>query len=142
MTGGLHDTYVAALQHGLADVPETATLVGVVRRPTPWFHAAVDENRPALAPPPALLDEVEQRRERLAMRGLCAEEAHNAAWEGVDFGSRYREHLRSDEEARATLSDLRERLAGGESLALVCFENTAKKRCHRTALRELLVEST
>ena len=37
MVGTLTDTYVAALQHDLADVPADATPVGVVRKPTPWF---------------------------------------------------------------------------------------------------------
>ncbi|MFB6137904.1 MAG: DUF488 family protein [Halobacteriaceae archaeon] len=136
--GTLHDTYVAALQHDLADLPDDVTLVGVVRRPTPWFHGAVDENVRAVAPPESLLADVEDRRESLAMRGLCDEEAHNAAWDAVDFDERYRTHLREDAEARAAVADLRERLAAGESLALVCFENTAQKRCHRTALRDVL----
>lgn len=39
----LQDTYVAALQHGLVDLAEEATLVGVVRRPTGWFRSAVDK---------------------------------------------------------------------------------------------------
>lgn len=140
-TRRLHDTYVAALQHDLADLPAGATLVGVVRRPTGWFHASVDENHPAVAPPAALLDSFEDRKEAFAMRGLCAEEAHNAAWDTVDFAARYRRHLRTDPSARETVADLCERLWSGESLALVCFENTDTKRCHRTILREHLLDT-
>lgn len=138
MTGRLADTYVAALQHDLAEIPEGAALVGVVRRPTPWFHAAVDENVPALAPPADLLDAFGDRREALEMRGVCEEEAHNAAWGDLDFEERYREFLESDSDARDAVVALRERLDSGEDLALVCFENTAKKRCHRTILREVV----
>ena len=134
----LHDTYVAALQHDLVDLPAGTRLVGVVRRPTRWFSGAVDENRPALSPPEPLLDEVKRAQEDLKMAGLCDEEAHNAAWDEVDFAERYRVHLADDGDARAALDDLRSSLADGEDVALVCYENTAKKRCHRTILREEL----
>lgn len=139
MTGTLSHTYVAALRHGLASVPEGATLVGVARRPTGWFSAAVDENHPELGPPADLLDRVHDRREDLQLAGLCEEGAHNAAFEEVDFEGRYREHLESAA-ADAAVRNLLERLRGGEDLALVCFENTAKKRCHRTILLDHLAE--
>ncbi|WP_081661367.1 DUF488 family protein, N3 subclade [Halopiger djelfimassiliensis] len=138
--GTLADTYVAALQHDLADVPDAATLVGVVRKPAPWFHAAVDENRPELGPPADLLESMRDREEDMKLQGLCEEGAHNAAWEQVGFGAAYREHLETAPEARAALEELTARLESGESIALVCFENTAQKRCHRTILRERLAD--
>lgn len=134
-TAPLGDTYVAALQHGLVEPSTETTLVGVVRRPTGWFHAAVDENRPALGPPPALLTEVQRRREDLKLQGVCDEGAHNAAWEDVRFEERYRDHLTTDPDARAAVDELVDRLRAGEPLLLVCFENTETKRCHRTLLR-------
>ncbi|ELY95196.1 hypothetical protein C483_02491 [Natrialba hulunbeirensis JCM 10989] len=136
--GTLTDTYVAALQHDLADVSPETTLVGVVRSPTSWFHAAVDENIPELAPPADLLDAVRTAEDDLKMRGICDEEAHNAAWEQVGFGDAYREHLQTADDAERALESLADRLASGESLALVCYENTEKKRCHRTILRDVL----
>lgn len=135
--GTLSDTYLAAIQHGLAELPEPTTLVGVVRKPTRWFSGAVDENIPALGPPADLLSETKTRHEDLKMQGFCDEEAHNAAWDACDFETRYREYLTS-EEATEALDDFRSRLESGEHLTLVCFENTAKKRCHRTILREQL----
>ncbi|QLG27532.1 DUF488 family protein [Halorarum halophilum] len=138
MNVALHDTYVAALQHDLVDLPAGTRLVGVVRRPTRWFAGAVDENRPALGPPEDLLDDVKQAEEDLKIAGLCDEEAHNAAWDQVDFADRYREHLGSAPAAAEAVDDLRTALNGGEDVALVCYENTAKKRCHRTILREEL----
>ncbi|WP_224447046.1 DUF488 family protein [Haloprofundus salilacus] len=138
-TGSLHDTYVAALQHGLVELPESVRLVGVVRRPTRWFHGSVNENRPSLGPPESLLDEFGRERDDLKMAGLCDEGAHNAAWENVGFESRYREYLES-KEPQAALETLSERLRAGEDVALVCFENTEKKRCHRTVLRDALSE--
>ncbi|WP_306059705.1 DUF488 domain-containing protein [Natronococcus wangiae] len=137
-TGTLTDTYVAALQHDLADVPAEATLVGVVRSPTPWFHAAVDENVPELGPPADVLESIKELEEDFKMQGLCEEGAHNAAWDEAGFGERYRDYLESSAEARSALEDLERRLEAGESLALVCYENTEKKRCHRTILRERL----
>jgi len=81
MTGVLFDTCVAALQHDLVDLPDGTRRVGVVRRPTPWFRGSVDENRPALGPPTALLDEFQERAESFKPDGMCEEGAHNAAWE-------------------------------------------------------------
>ncbi|PCR90450.1 DUF488 family protein, N3 subclade [Natrinema ejinorense] len=138
--GTLADTYVAAIQHDLVELPADATRVGVVRQPTSWFHAAVDENRPALGPPTELLESMRDREEDMKMQGLCEEGAHNAAWDQVGFGETYREYLETDD-AQAALAALEDRLASGESLALVCYENTEKKRCHRTILREWLEEN-
>lgn len=136
MTGIVDETYVAALRHDLFD-PGGATLVGVVRRPTGWFRAAVDENRPTLGPPAALLDETKERTETLKQQGLCDEGAHNASWEAVEFERRYHEHLEADSEAGDALADLLGRVHDGEDLALVCFEGDGK-RCHRHTLVERL----
>ncbi|WP_324757717.1 DUF488 family protein, N3 subclade [Haloarcula sp. GH36] len=137
MDGRVGDTYVAALQHGLADRSGDETLVGVVREPTGWFHAAVDENVPELGPPADLLAETKQVTEEFKRRGMCDEGAHNAAWEETDFADRYRTHLASDDAARAALAGLRDRVDDGEPVVLVCFEGESK-RCHRTILRERL----
>jgi len=135
--GSVLDTYVAALQHDLVDVGD-ATRVGVVRRPTRWFSGSVDENVPALAPPEDLLSETKERQGDFEMAGVCEREAHNEAWLESNFETRYREHIDADDEALTALESLAERVRGGESVALVCFENTEKKRCHRTILREAL----
>lgn len=137
--GQLVDTYVAALQHGTVELPGDPTLVGVVRRPTAWFHASVDENVPALGPPASLLTETKRTAERLESEGVSTTEAHNRSWEETAFSSRYREYLSTDETARAAIVEVRKRLAAGESLALVCYENTEEKRCHRTILRDVIL---
>jgi len=138
--GSLHDTYVAALQHDLVDLPPDATLVGVVRRPTGWFRSTVDENYPALGPPESLLDEFKERHEALKSQGTADEDAHDEAWDEVAFADRYRTHLTESEAARQAVDELVDRLRDGESLVLVCFENTDKKRCHRTVLEDHLRE--
>jgi hypothetical protein len=132
----LDDTYVAAVQHDLADVPPDATLVGVVRRPTGWFRTTVDENYPVLGPPEGLLDEFKQRHEEFKMQGMCDEGAHNAAWTEVGYDERYQTYLEQTADAREAVSTLVDRLQSGEQLVLVCYENTNQKRCHRTLLRE------
>ena len=134
----LQDTYVAALQHDLFD-PGSATLVGVVRRPTGWFSAAVHENHPALGPPADLLDDVKARAAALEADGPGPATAHNQAWTEVDFDARYREHL-ADGAAADAVADLAARLRDGEDMVLVCFEDTDEKRCHRTLLADELQE--
>jgi hypothetical protein len=136
--GTLRETYAAAIQHDLVDVSDADRVVGVVRRPTRWFSAVVDENRPALAPPEDLLDSFKAEAEDLKMRGMCDEGAHNAAWENLRFDERYGEYLDESAEAEEAMADVVDRIRGGDDLVLVCFENTAKKRCHRTSLVERL----
>lgn len=138
MTGRVSDTYVAALQHDTADVPASATRLGVVRRPTPWFWGQVDANEPALAPPADLLDETKARQEALEAEGVDGADAHNRAMDDVDFEARYLAYLDDSADALEALASLRERLDAGEDVALVCYENTEAKRCHRTLLRERL----
>lgn len=136
----VEDTYVAALQHDLVEVPEDAALVGVVRRPTPWFWGAVDRNESAVGPPADLLDEVKDLEEEFKMAGICEEEANAAAWDEADFAERYRTFLERNEDAQAALDDFATTVREGTPVYLVCYENTAKKRCHRTILREALEE--
>ena len=138
MSGDVHETYHAALQHDLVECPESARLVGVVRRPTSWF-TQIDENRPELGPPPDLLDEVQERKEDLKLQGMCAEGAHNAAWEETKFADRYRAYLAESEEARTDLEELAGRVEAGETVVLVCYEGE-DKRCHRRILQEVLRE--
>ena len=137
MSGAISETYVPAIRHDLADLDGDERLVGVVREPTGWFRAAVDENRPELGPPSDLLDETRQRAEDLQMQGLCEEGAHNAAWDETEFASRYLASLDTDDEAQRALDELEGRIHEGDAIVLVCFEGN-RKRCHRTLLRDRL----
>ncbi|WP_136715100.1 DUF488 family protein, N3 subclade [Halorientalis salina] len=135
LAGQVRETYVAAIQHDLVEFDADARLVGVVRRPTGWFHTAVDENRPELGPPETLLDEVKDEQEDLKMQGMCDEGAHNAAWENCSFADRYGEYLAESGAARAAVDDLASAVETGTTVVLVCFEGE-NKRCHRHALVE------
>lgn len=138
MSGTVYESYLAALQHDIADVPEDATRVGVVRKPTRWFHGVVDENYPELGPPPELLDAVQDLKADLEAGGVPDAEAHNQAMDETDYDARYADHLDTDPDAQAAVDDLRSRLERGEDVVLVCYENTDEKRCHRTQLQERL----
>lgn len=141
MSGSVFESYVAALQHEQADVPDDATRVGVVRKPTRWFHGVVDENVPALGPPAELLEDIQDRKAALEAEGVPDAEAHNRAMAEAEYDARYAEHLDTDPDARTAADDLQERLAGGEDIVLVCYENTDEKRCHRIPLRARLQAS-
>jgi hypothetical protein len=136
-SGTVWETYVAAIQHDLAQLDGGEYLAGVARRPTPWFHAAVDANYPELGPPADLLEETKARQEDMQMQGLCEEGALNAAWETVEFERRYREYLADSAEAPDSMETLAQRVHDGEDVVLVCYEGDGK-RCHRHVLREEL----
>jgi len=112
-------------------------LAVVVRRPTGWFYASVNENYPELAPPEDLLGETKQREEELKMQGICEEGAHNAAWDDVDFDERYRASLDDSDDAQERLASLTDRARDGQPVVLVCFEGD-NKRGHRHHLAERL----
>lgn len=139
MSGEIRETYHAALQHDLVDVPADARLVGVVRRPTGWFGAELDENRPDLGPPEDLLDETKAAAERMASEGFDDTPAHNLSWEETDFEDRYREYLADSEAAQAELDDLAARVEADETVVLVCSAGD-DKRCHRRIIQEILRE--
>lgn len=136
-SGAVRDSYVAAIQHDLVDLDGDEFLAGVVRRPTPWFHGAIDENFRALGPPESLLEEAKRREEDFKRRGVCESGAVNAAWEDVGFADRYREYLSESDDAGAAIEALEDRLGDGQDVVLVCYEGE-DKRCHRRILRELL----
>lgn len=142
MTGSITDTYVAALQHGLVDLEDGTRLIGVVRQPTRWFNPQVDENIAELGPPLDLFEEFQDRRDDLIDAGYDEAAAHNAAWTDVDYDDRYRHHLETSEAASGAVEALIDRVRQGSDIALVCFENTDEKRCHRTTLREYLQSRT
>lgn len=139
MRGEIRETYHAALQHDLVDLPDDARLIGVVRRPMGWFGAELDENRPDLGPPEDLLDETKAAAERMESEGFDETPAHNLSWEESNFEERYRSYLADSDAARRELEDLARRVADGETIVLVCYEGE-DKHCHRHVLQEVLEE--
>lgn len=117
MRGRLTETNVEALERGYASVRD-ATLVGVVD-PDARVEQLVGETRPALAQPPGLRADVDEREADFRRAGMCAQGAHNAAWEEVDAERRYREYLDGDDGARGACAELTSRLSDGESFVLV-----------------------
>lgn len=101
MPGSIHDTSVA-LQHDIADVPDHAVKVCVVRRPTPWFYGQIDENVPELGPPEAVLDTCKERATELEEQGMDDADALDQVWVDTGSAERYREHLAQSDEAQET----------------------------------------
>lgn len=141
MSGTLTDAYVAEIQHDLVEFPDQATLLGVVRKPLAWLFSVVDENRPELGPPNDLPSAVKERDNELQNAGMPAADAHNQAMDEVEFDRQYREYLANSAEAQSAIDDIRAKLAIGETVVLVCYENTAEKQCHRTLLRDWIRRS-
>jgi uncharacterized protein YeaO (DUF488 family) len=77
-----------------------------------------------------------------------SEELHAAAYgkgqPAIDFDEYRRRYLAemTENPARARLRELRQRVANGETVTLLCSSScTDEARCHRTLLRELLLGS-
>lgn len=112
-----------------------AVWVGVVRSPPSWFRRRVDYVYSALDIPTAASEALERRRRDLQMRGLCAEGAHNAAWEELKVDERYRAYL-SSAEARKALQNVRT-LTARERVVLAT-DRRPGFRCHRSVLASVL----
>lgn len=125
--GVLHDTYHAALQHNHVEPDEDDLVLGVVREPMYGIHTFLDDNYPVLAPTLAALREFKERADEIG---------HNEAVEELDFDSRYRELIRSEEEAQEAMQWIVSELEDGRDVWLVCYENTDDKFCHRCVLKE------
>jgi hypothetical protein len=112
--------------------------VGVVRSPPGWFERHVDGSHPALGLPSETRETLERRRRDLRMQGLCAEGAHNAAWEELDVDGRYRDHLSNaaNGEVRDALDSLAAFVEAGR--VVVATDRRPGFRCHRTVLSSVL----
>jgi uncharacterized protein YeaO (DUF488 family) len=138
----LRDTYHAALQHGHVEPDEEDLVAGVVRRPSYGIENYVDRNVPEHAPPDDHQSELKAVVDGDGTRedGIGDDLTHDEAWDEVNFGERYREHLRSPEPQQAMDDLLVELESRDRDLWLVCYENTDDKRCHRTILKDVLRE--
>ncbi|AUV82014.1 hypothetical protein C2R22_10430 [Salinigranum rubrum] len=126
------------LPDGTERTGDAAVWVGVVHSPPGRFDRRVDASYPALGLSPETRETLERRRRDLRMQGLCAEGAHNAAWEELAVDTRDRSRLSgetSDEgrEALASLSSLVER-----EHVVLATDRWPGGRCHRGVLSSLI----
>lgn len=134
MTGDVVTAYFSGVQ--AAAPAESALLLGVVRRPQDFIAEVVDRNAPVLGPPEGLLDAYKNVEQAAEADG--AADPERVAWTSVNFRERYLDHLdRSG--PRTVLADLREVLADGRDVWLVCWEKRATF-CHRRLLAAVLEE--
>ncbi len=136
--GDVVDSYVAAIQHDHVDV-DGYRVVGVVRKPTHWFHDVVDVNHRALGPPENLLEEVKSRADELRNDGVDDDEAAWSAWREVEFERRYLTHLEESEDAESSLHEVESLVLDGVDVCFVCYEDTDRKPCHRVPLKQMLL---
>ena len=126
MTGTLHDTYHAALQHGHVNPSKRDLVLGVVAEQMYGIQSFLDRNEVELAPDRDTLRE---------FKDLADEIGHNEAIEELGFEDEYRERLQQPAQ-QAAMGELANELDAGRDVWLVCYENTDDKFCHRTILRE------
>jgi hypothetical protein len=126
------------LPDGAEHAGDDAVWVGVAHSPPGWFDRRVDASYPALGLSPETRASLERRRRDLRMQGLCAEGAHNAAWEELSVDERYRNRLSGEasDEVREALESL-EPLVERTSVVLAT-DRRPGFRCHRTVLASTL----
>jgi hypothetical protein len=123
-------------QSGRTDDCAGDVWVGVVRAPPEWFSRRVDSVRTALGLPSETTERLDRRRRDFRMQGLCADGAHNAAWDELDVDDRYRDHLSTDA-AHEALASLDARVRAGQRVVLATTRRPGV-RCHRTTLAAVL----
>jgi ABC-type ATPase with predicted acetyltransferase domain len=133
--GTIRETYGTALRLGaVAPEPDDVVVDVVPRSAAAQDRSESDPNSETssvLAPPRQLRYDLDRALDRLSP---------TAAWEAVDYESRYREFLETDPQARAELERCRRHLAAGGTVWLVCPGNTPEERRHRAVLAAMLRE--
>ncbi len=124
-----------SLPDGAEPTGDGPVWVGIVRSPPGWFDRRVDVDYPALGLLPETRESLDRRRRELRMQGLCAEGAHNAAWEELSVDERYRRRLSNgvSDEVREALDSLVRR----EGVVLAT-DRRPGFRCHRSVLASVL----
>lgn len=141
-SNAVHDTYVNALHHGNEEIPADAWRVGVVNIKMYGIDDVTSTNFSCLGPPDDVFTAFREKRDELEADGLSTKEAHNEAWDAVDFESRYRSYLEDEWEADSHVRDACDQILDELStrpVAVVCYEGQ-DKHCHRRVLREFLNE--
>lgn len=125
--------------HQLSSLPlDEVQPVDVTNNP-PWWVRKDHKERmircAELAPNRTLLDEFLAQRSALKHEGLSDIDAHNRAFEAVDYRARFNAQIENDPSAWTSLSELSERDRERE-IVLVCYCGP-DKACHRHLLLAL-----
>lgn len=119
------------------DNDEYGTKIAVITEPTGGITEAADEFIPELGMPEEELNLFRSTRSELDLDDGV--EKHNRAAEEVNLEQRYGDYIEKDSIAQEKIAELVERVAGGETITLVCFEKEPKW-CHRHVLKEHIEE--
>lgn len=102
------------------------------------FIVATRTAHSVLAPSKELLSDFKERYDALSAEGLGDVEAHNRAWDEVDYEGRFRQEMLGTPDAMAELERIKE-LSKVKDVYLVCYEKPPKK-CHRFVLMDIIRE--
>lgn len=125
--------------HQLSSLPLDEVLPVDVTNNPPWWvrkdHKERMIRRAELAPNRTLLDKFLEQRSALKQEGLSDIDAHNRAFEAVDYRARFNAQIETDPSAWERLGELAER-DREHDVVLVCYCGP-DKACHRYLLLEL-----
>lgn len=88
-----------------------------------------------LAPSKKLLNEFNERKEKLRRMGIDDVSAHNRAFDDIDYERKFRQEILNRPEALLKLRQIKES-AKEKDIYLICYEKPPKK-CHRFILIEI-----
>lgn len=126
----------SSAQSSLADYGSTETFVGIVHSPNDKLRDTVDRNDRRLAPPSDLFTDWRAERQRCRNDGLGGSEAHNRAFDSVNYRDRYRRYL---DDKDHVLDEYADRIHSGETIVLVCFCENGQY-CHRHIAKDCIFQ--
>lgn len=112
------------------------TYVSIVASGNEEMQRVTDAHDGRLAPDTKLFTDWIERRDELREDYRYAE-AHNRAFDEVDYRSRYREQLREAEDDIGVLTEYAETVRDGEHVVLVCYCSQGCK-CHRRIAKNMI----
>jgi uncharacterized protein YeaO (DUF488 family) len=117
---------------------DNTTYVAVVSLPRDNISDIVDEVWPELGMPEWALKRFLKRRS--GYRSNSAVDCpHEKAYRDTDLHGIYQSHLHSSSEAKRRLNEAVEKVASGENITLVCYEEDGQS-CHRHLLVDIIRE--
>lgn len=144
----MHSRVEEACYHSLSDDPDQPSLdsfgvdtketrIAVVRQPNDTGILDVtDEWKQSLGMPEDALQQFWSWRSKYESND-AVDNPSDRAYDELKLDDVYREHVRSSQKAQRALDEIVDRVESGETVVLVCFEES-HKRCHRHVLRRIV----
>lgn len=130
-----HDPHQYTLSNYGTDTYNTT--IAIVSKPADSDIVELcDEWHPVLGMPEAYLTRYLKTRSKYRMNSAI-DNPGNVAYDELELDRKYKEYIRSSDEAQEALDAIAERVASGEEIVLVCFEEEGE-RCHRHVLSRMV----